>query len=93
MLDRTSVHAIARSQQRAIPPLIVHWLEEYGTEIHDGHGAVRRFFDHRSRKRLARTVGASVVSRLNEHLDTYLVQAADGTIITVGHRTKRIWRR
>lgn len=93
MLDQGTLHANLRIQQRAIPPIVIEWLEEYGAEMHDGRGAIKRFFDHRSRKRLARIVGTGVVNRLNDYLDTFLVQTVDGTIITVGHRTKRVRRR
>jgi hypothetical protein len=33
-----------------------------------------------------------VVERLNEYLDAYLVEKLDGTVITVGRRTRRIGR-
>jgi len=85
-------HAAIRMQQRAVPPLIVEWLSEFGAEAHDGRGAVRRYFDHKGRKRLESAVGSVVVERLNEYLDAYLVEKLDGTVITVGRRTRRIGR-
>ena len=85
-------HATVRVQQRAIPPVILQWLADYGTESHDGRGGIKRFFDHRSRKRLAREVGSTVIRRLESYLDTYLVETIDGTVITAGHRTGRMRR-
>ena len=43
-------HATIRSQQRGIPPLILQWLDLYGEEEYDGHGAVIRYFSRASRR-------------------------------------------
>ena len=86
-------HARARARQRAIPPLIVDWLARFGAACHDGHGATIRYFDQRSRKALAREVGHVIVDRLGALLDTYVVLAGDGAVITTGHRVKRVNRR
>jgi len=83
-------HADTRQQQRGIPPLILEWLTSYGTTHHDHHGAEIRYFDKHSRKELARAVGEEVVSRLSALLDTYAVVSGSGTIVTVGHRFKRV---
>lgn len=58
-----SRHASVRCQQRGIPPLIRQWLHDYGSEV-ISHGATKRYFDHRAKKRLAAAVGAQVVDRL-----------------------------
>ena len=34
-------HAAARAQQRALPPFVDFLLDEFGEELHDGHGAVQ----------------------------------------------------
>jgi hypothetical protein len=78
-------------QQRAIPPLIVDWLIDYGSTSYDKHGAERRFFDKRSRKQLSGAVGKSVVAQLSKQLSTYVVIGND-SVITIGYRTKRIKR-
>lgn len=80
-------HASVRAQQRGIPPLIVEWLLEYGAQAKGSDGAMHRYFDKRSRKRLARVVGEQVVDRMGDLTDTFLVQSSDnGNVITVGHR-------
>ena len=33
-------HAAIRSQQRGIPPLVMQWLDQFGEECYDGHGAI-----------------------------------------------------
>jgi hypothetical protein len=84
-----SKHALVRGQQRAIPPLICEWLCEFGTEAPGAGGAVIRFFDKRARRRLSKVMGREPVLRMKDKLSCYLVEV-DGTVITVGHRTRRI---
>ena len=84
-------HADVRMQQRAIPPLIINWLFEYGREEHDHRGAIIRYFDKGSKRKLEQDHGRKPVERLTQYLDAYLVES-DGTVITVGHRSKRIRR-
>ena len=86
-------HAATRAQQRGIPPLMDELLDRYGHEQHDGHGAVVLFLDKRAIRAMERDLGRRPVARLAEWLDAYKVRAGDGTTITVGHRTHRIWRK
>ena len=94
MSSRTyTTHAQIRAQQRCIPSQIVEWLQAYGSEEHDHHGAIILFFDHAARQRLAREVGQQIVNHLGHFLNTYAVLSSDGLIITIGHRQKRIKHR
>jgi hypothetical protein len=43
-----------------------------------------------ARKALAKDVGEEIVSRLSGLLDAYAVVSDGGSIITVGHRFKRV---
>lgn len=89
-----SKHAAARAKQRGIPPLIEQWLDEFGEEDYDGHGAVRVYFSRRSVRAMERAFGREPVRRMSEYLDAYKIEnLGDGQVITVGHRTTRIWRR
>lgn len=88
----TTYHASTRLQQRGIPPLIIQWLEDYGREVHDGHGGVILCFDKDAKRRLQRVVGREPVRRLNDWLDIYAVYSLDGRLITTGHRYQRIKR-
>ena len=85
--------AARRAQQRGIPPLAEQWLDEYGEEDYDGHGAIRRYFSYQSVKALERAVGRDPVRRLSHYLDAYKVEALDGKTITVGWKDRRLWRR
>uniref|UniRef100_Q47GB6 DUF4258 domain-containing protein n=1 Tax=Dechloromonas aromatica (strain RCB) TaxID=159087 RepID=Q47GB6_DECAR len=85
-----TLHAAARQQQRGIPPLIMEWLSTYGACRHDHRGVEILYFDKQSRKALARDVGEEIVSRLSALLDTYAVVSDSGSVITVGHRFKRV---
>jgi hypothetical protein len=92
---QTTSHADIRAQQRGVPPLVLHWLLDYGDETFDGHGGVVRYFTPRSIRNLAREVGQEPIKRLSEYLRCYLVQSSqDGAVITVGkrHRKKHIWK-
>lgn len=86
-----STHASLRAQQRGIPPLIIHWLEEFGEQTHDHNGAVILHFTKKSRRRLETAVGREVTRRVSEWLDSYAVLSLNGNLITVGHRFKRIF--
>lgn len=86
-------HARTRAQQRGLPPLVVHWLDDFGREVHAPGGATIRHFDKRARRHLERHVGREPVRRMHEYLDAYAVYASDGTLITVGTRYQRIRRK
>ena len=87
--DMTS-HAIMRSQQRCLPPLVIDWLHDFGRERHDGRGATILYFDKHARRSLERSVGRAPVRRMKEWLNAYAVVSDDGTLVTVGHRYRRI---
>lgn len=86
----SGVHALKQMQRRAIPPLIVQWLEEFGDEVHDHHGGIVLHFSKAARRRLERSVGRQIVRRLDEWLDVYLVTTTEGDHITAGIRYRRI---
>jgi hypothetical protein len=86
-------HATVRAQQRGIPPLVDQLLDLYGQEEHDGHGAVVLFLSKTSIRSMERDLGRRPVARLAEWFDAYKVKSTDGTTITVGHRTRRLWRK
>lgn len=87
-------HSALRAQQRAIPPLIDQWLDQFGAEEYDGRGGIVRFFNHAARRALEREVGRAPVRKMHEYLDIYKVESShDGRVITIGHRTKRITRK
>ena len=95
MEPNTTLHALHRAQQRGVPPLVLHWLLDYGEETFDGHGGVVRYFSSRSIRQLERDIGQAPLKRLSEFLRCYLVQASSGGhVITVGkrYRSQRIQR-
>lgn len=95
MSPQTTTHAEIRAQQRGVPPLVMHWLLDYGEEAFDGRGGVLRYFTPRSIRRLEREVGKAPLQRLSEYLRCYLVQGSQGGhVITIGkrHGGKRVWR-
>lgn len=87
-----SEHAEQRMQQRGIPREVVEYLLQYGRQTHDHHGARIVWLDKRARARLSRARGQDVVRKLNKHFNTYAVIDPDGSVVTVGHRYRRIKR-
>jgi hypothetical protein len=84
-----SNHASQRMQQRAIHPLMIDLLYRYGREQHQ-NGSTLLFLDKRARKQARRAL-EEVKQRFEKLCDTYLVESeADGVVITVGHRSKRV---
>lgn len=84
-------HAAARSQQRAIPPMMIDLLLQFGKSESAGAGAAKLFFDRQARRRVAAYAGP-LASLLNDHLDLFAVVDQDMQVITIGHRLERIRR-
>ncbi len=82
-----TTHARARMQQRGICVDALADLLEFGTSVPARGGAEIVFFDKSERQRLQRTRRL----RGRDHLhQLYAVTDASGTVITVGHRYRRI---
>lgn len=84
-----TTHALERSQQRCIPPLIIHWLCQYGSRTRSSSGTILCYFDRKSVRLLTSDVGHIVIRRLSSLMDAYLVISGNH-ILTVGHRYKRV---
>lgn len=78
-------HAKDGQQQRAIPPLIIDWLCKFGCRITGMNGTTVIYFDKESRQSLCTEAGHTVIRRLDDMMDAYLVMS-NGKITTVGHR-------
>lgn len=85
-------HARQRLQQRAIPEPVIASLLAFGKEEYDHHGSALYYFDHRAKERLRNAVGKDAYRRMESKLDAYVVVASDGSVITAGHRTRRMNR-
>ena len=92
MISSLTDHARTRLQQRGIPEMILETLLDFGHEEFDHRGSAVIYLDQHSRKQLRRFLGEESYKRMSSHLDTYAVVARDGTVVTVGHRTRRINR-
>lgn len=88
---RTSQHANIRCQQRAIAPMVIDLLLQFGTNEPAGNGASKVFFDKAARRRVKKYAGP-LAGLLEEHLDVYAVVGSDSKVITVAHRIERIHR-
>lgn len=92
MTPSLSNHAQARLQQRGISSHVLDCLLQYGQKVHDHRGGEIIYFDHQSRERLRRQSGPENFKAIESKLDTYAVIGLDGSVLTVGYRTKRINR-
>lgn len=84
-------HAIARMQQRGIRAAALEVLLDYGRTAPAAHGREIVYFDKKARRRLAQENPAAL--RAAERVcRTYAIVASDSSVITVGHRFRRIPR-
>ena len=90
--NKATDHAQQRARQRGIPQLVIDWLMQFGETEWDHHGAQVKFFTRKSRRRIDKAMGAQTTRRMHEFLNSYAVVGLDGTLITCGHRYKRIHR-
>ncbi|GAB2876297.1 hypothetical protein GCM10027046_00060 [Uliginosibacterium flavum] len=84
-------HAIQRMQQRSIPKMLVDWLVDFGHGEPAGNGSFKYYFDKTSRRRFKEYAG-KLYGMLEQHLNIYVVLAADRSVVTVAPRCDRIKR-
>ena len=87
-------HAAARMQQRGIRAEALEALLDFGRERHiHFRGREIVYFDKKARARLARSRAVAPAKAGAERFSrTYAILGSDGTVITVGHRFRRIPR-
>jgi hypothetical protein len=90
-MDFLTPHARARMQQRGIRPRVLEALLDYGREVHAGGGRDLVFFDKRALARL-KGANAALAAEGARVRGSYAIVGSDGTVITVGHRFRRIPR-
>jgi hypothetical protein len=84
-------HAAVRMQQRGITRTTLESLLEYGVQTYDHHGATIVYFNRKARARLMRDTPRARYRVMEKQLNAYAV-VADGEVVTVGHRHRRIAR-
>jgi hypothetical protein len=91
-MELLSPHARTRMQQRGIRADALGCLLDYGSESPSTGGRVLVHFDKAAQRRLEREADEATRKQMSRLAKIYLVVAADGTVVTVGHRYKRIQR-
>lgn len=94
-MDLLSQHARARMQQRGISAATIETLLDFGREVHVDRGCDLVFFDKRARVRLAKALishDRTAAAEAERVARSYAIVGSDGTVITVGHRYRRIPR-
>ena len=90
-LPGTTRHARVRMQQRGVAAAHLDLLLDFGREYHDHHGAVVLMLDRRTARRISGR-GFVKPSELDQLRGLYAVVGTDGSLRTVGHRTRRLRR-
>lgn len=85
-------HARARMQQRGITRNALERLLDWGRETHAGRGHTLVYFDKPARRRLELELPGSRRPELDCLRRLYAVLSAEGEVVTVGHRYRRIAR-
>ncbi|MDP6537058.1 MAG: DUF4258 domain-containing protein [Gammaproteobacteria bacterium] len=85
-------HAENRMQQRGINRQAVDYVLAYGRESYGHHGCQVVWLDKQARRRIRDEESEEMARKLDKCLNTYAVIDQNGTVITVGHRYRRIWR-
>ncbi len=85
-------HAAIRMQQRGIREKTLDCLLKFGSRTHSDRGCFIMFFDKQARKRLQKIADSNLYKYLQSQLDAYAIVTAQGEVLTVGHRFKRINR-
>jgi hypothetical protein len=85
-----TMHARQRMRQRGISRETVDYVLSYGRVSHDNRGGRVIWLDKRSRARMGKNEGRRVLRKLDKGLNAYVVTDADGRVVTVGHRYRRI---
>jgi len=86
-----TAHAQTRMQQRAISPVFIDWLEQFGS-IEPQDGAELIYFSQRNLKNLARYTGG-LSNKIEKLKNVYLIRGGNGRIITMGYRNESIKRK
>lgn len=84
-------HAETRLHQRAIPPVVVDMLMDYGSSLRSA-GADRMFMDKAAMRRAKRSLKANDMAVLERWGKVYIVLSDDGAVVTAAHRTGRFRR-
>ncbi len=78
-------HGLCRQQQRAYPNVIADALLDFGERRLAGNGCDEVYFTKRSWRKFSAYMGTGIKG-LERYRNCYLIQAADGAIVTVAFR-------
>ena len=87
-----TVHAAIRAQQRGVNRSVLDCLLQYGRHEHDHMGCEVVTFDDETLGEVARREPHTVWLEVIEARSIYAVVASDGSVVTTGHRFRRMLR-
>jgi hypothetical protein len=91
-MELITKHAAVRMQQRGIKDKTLDCLLKFGSKIRRDRGCFMMFFDKQARNRLQKIVDSNLYIFIQSQIDAYAIVSANGEVLTVGHRFRRINR-
>jgi hypothetical protein len=92
MIGPLTRHAGVRLKQRGIGLHALDDLLAYGAVQFDHHGGRIYYLDKRARRDIEQDLGKAGGRKIESLRRLFAVVAADGAVVTVGHRYQRIYR-
>jgi hypothetical protein len=83
-------HAQARMQQRGIDSTVLDYLDEFGCYLEQGNKGSIVYFNKKAKALMRKELSRREFANVERKLKAYYVVSNEGTVITVGHRTKPI---
>lgn len=78
-------HSLERMQQRAIPPIVHEWLDEFAEDLFVGNGVLYKLFTKKSKKIMESKFGRHFVQENKKYLNVYRVESSiSHDVITIG---------
>ena len=85
--ENLTKHAATRGQQRSIDPLHMSLIMTYGEEVELGRGTRKIKINRKGLHRIEKDIKA-LSQRLEKLGNMYLIESANGMIITAAHQLK-----
>ena len=87
-----TVHAVTRAQQRGVNRTVLDCLLQYGRHEHDHMGCEVVTFDDETLDEVALREPRALWREVAEARSVYAIVNSDGSVVTTGHRFRKVLR-
>ena len=87
-----TVHAVIRAQQRGVNRSVLDCLLKYGRHEHDHMGCEVVTFDDGTLNEVSRREPRALWRKVAESRSVYAIVGSDGSVVTTGHRFRKVLR-